>query len=106
MPAIFDPRSSGNVAVYFGLPDSKGSTSLLETCANPNINIVILGFITDVTYGGSTYPRLQCVSFPSHLLVSTAYFLTPWTETVPLEHSDQPDVALGTRPFLLPNHGE
>lgn len=34
----------------------------METCADKNVDIVILGFLTHITFGGSTYPRLQLVS--------------------------------------------
>lgn len=35
---------------------------MLGTCADKNVNIVILGFLTYATFGGSAYPRLQLVS--------------------------------------------
>ena len=60
----FNPRSASNVAAYYGQPGSDGTKSLLETCADPNVDILILGFLTDVTYGGSIYPRLQLVCPP------------------------------------------
>jgi hypothetical protein len=62
--SVFDPLSPENVAVYFGQPDTEVEVTLLETCANPNVDIVILGFLTDVTYDG-IYPRLQLVRSPS-----------------------------------------
>ncbi|KAK3301353.1 glycoside hydrolase superfamily [Chaetomium fimeti] len=55
----FDPRSSGNVAVNFGLPGTEVKGTLLETCSDPNVDIVILGFLSEVAYGASIYPRLQ-----------------------------------------------
>jgi hypothetical protein len=50
------------VAVYFGQLETDVKVSLLETCADPNVDIVILGFLSDVTFGESIYPRLQLVS--------------------------------------------
>jgi hypothetical protein len=76
---VFNPLSSGNVAVYFGRPDVDVKVSLLETCADPNVDIVILGFLTDVTFGGSIYPRLQLVS------------LRPITSLCPGQHPNQPE---------------
>ncbi len=58
---VFNPRSASNVATYYGLPGSDVTKSLLETCADPNVDILILGFLTDVTFGGTIYPRLQLV---------------------------------------------
>ncbi|KAH6649780.1 glycoside hydrolase superfamily [Chaetomium tenue] len=55
----FDPQSSGNVAVTFGLPGAEVEGALLEICSDPNVDIVILGFLSEVTYGASIYPRLQ-----------------------------------------------
>ncbi|KAK4151439.1 glycoside hydrolase superfamily [Chaetomidium leptoderma] len=58
--SVFNPRSPGNVAVHFGHPGTEVKTSLAETCADPSVDIIILGFLTDVTYGRrSIYPRLQ-----------------------------------------------
>jgi hypothetical protein len=59
--SVFDPQSSKNVAVYYGQPGSVGGTSRLQMCADPNMSIVILGFLTDLPYGGSNYPQLQLV---------------------------------------------
>ncbi|EAQ92353.1 hypothetical protein CHGG_00588 [Chaetomium globosum CBS 148.51] len=55
----FDPQSSGNVAVTFGLPGAEVEGTLLEICSDPNVDVVILGFLSEVTYGVSIYPRLQ-----------------------------------------------
>ncbi|KAK4131121.1 glycoside hydrolase family 18 protein [Trichocladium antarcticum] len=57
--SLFNPRSPDNVAVYFGQPDASKRANLLETCADKNVDIVILGFLTHITFGGGTYPRLQ-----------------------------------------------
>jgi hypothetical protein len=62
--SVFDPHSPENVAVYFGQPGTEVEVTLLETCADPNVDIVVLGFLTDVTYDG-IYPRLQLVRSPS-----------------------------------------
>ncbi|KAK3900923.1 glycoside hydrolase superfamily [Staphylotrichum tortipilum] len=62
---VFDPTASDNVAVYFGQPGSTPTQSLADTCADTNVDVVVLGFVTDVTFGG-IYHRLQLSpSFPS-----------------------------------------
>ena len=61
---VFNPQSASNVATYYGQPGSDVTKSLLETCADSNVDILILGFLTDVTYDGSIYPRLQLVCAP------------------------------------------
>lgn len=54
----FDAESSSNVAVYFGQSPATGTSSLESQCADPNIDIVILAFITSPRDGG-TYPAIN-----------------------------------------------
>lgn len=70
--SVFNPRSPDNVAVNYGQPETVEKRSLSETCADPNIDIVILGFLTHVVFGDGIYPRLQLVCPPSPVPPSTA----------------------------------
>ena len=62
--SVFNPRSPDNVAVNYGQPETVEKRTLSETCADPNVDIVILGFVTNVVFGGGIYPRLQLVCLP------------------------------------------
>ncbi|KAK4191227.1 glycoside hydrolase [Podospora australis] len=56
---LFNPRSSANIAVYYGQSEASTRFSLADTCADPNVDIVVLGFITAIQADGSYFPRLQ-----------------------------------------------
>ncbi|KAL1842027.1 hypothetical protein VTJ49DRAFT_6193 [Mycothermus thermophilus] len=62
-PILVD-RSDDKVAAYFGLPGTEPEQSLAELCADPNVDIIILGFVSEVKYGDTIYPRLQLASNP------------------------------------------
>lgn len=56
---IFNPRSTRNVAVYFGQTAITGSTTLEAQCADPSIDIVILAFVISALYQGSLFPAVN-----------------------------------------------
>lgn len=56
---VFDATSKQNLAVYFGSTNATSTTTLLAQCSDPNIDIVILGFILSVLGGGGGYPELD-----------------------------------------------
>ncbi|CAG8958182.1 hypothetical protein HYFRA_00000534 [Hymenoscyphus fraxineus] len=55
----FNPLSHSNIAVYFGQTPHSSSTPLSSLCASPDIDIVVLAFITSRTSGSSLYPTLN-----------------------------------------------
>lgn len=54
----FDATSSRNIAVYFGRTNATSTTTLFAQCADPNIDLVILAFVTNVFAGGG-YPSIS-----------------------------------------------
>ncbi|KAK4169195.1 glycoside hydrolase superfamily, partial [Cladorrhinum sp. PSN259] len=58
----FNPRSVSNVVVYYGQSEATTRISLGTLCEDPNVDIMVLGFITAITAEGSNYPRLQLQS--------------------------------------------
>ncbi|KAK1750593.1 glycoside hydrolase superfamily, partial [Echria macrotheca] len=74
----FNPRSSQNIAVYFGQSPATTRTSLADQCADPNIDIVILGFLTSLRYNNTAgaFPRLElsaaCPSLQTEVMQTLA----------------------------------
>lgn len=56
-PYKFNADSHRNLAVYYGKTDLSQSQNLTSQCADPNIDIVILGFVTEIL-GLGGYPVL------------------------------------------------
>ncbi|KAG0652566.1 Chitinase 3 [Hyphodiscus hymeniophilus] len=54
----FNAQSSKNVAVYFGQSPVTSDTTLALQCADPDIDIVILAFVTASSDGGQ-YPQIN-----------------------------------------------
>ena len=54
----FDAQSSKNVAVYFGQSQATAETSLTRICSDPNVDIVVLAFLTKFFDGGG-YPKVD-----------------------------------------------
>ncbi|KAK4657782.1 hypothetical protein QC762_0031570 [Podospora pseudocomata] len=54
----FNAMSNSNVAVYYGQSQASERISLADVCADPNVDLVILGFVTDISYQNSGLPRL------------------------------------------------
>ncbi|KAK5652476.1 hypothetical protein OQA88_10520 [Cercophora sp. LCS_1] len=73
---LFHPRASTNVAVYFGQSAATTRTSLLDQCADPNIDMVILGFLTSINDANSGWPRLElsaaCPSYQTVQMLAVA----------------------------------
>ncbi|KAI9680367.1 MAG: hypothetical protein M1829_001253 [Trizodia sp. TS-e1964] len=57
-PYNFDPRAKNNVAVYFGQTPASSTSSLMDQCSDPAIDIVILGFVSKLV-GANDYPELN-----------------------------------------------
>ncbi|KAK0745311.1 hypothetical protein B0T21DRAFT_100775 [Apiosordaria backusii] len=57
-PYRFNAMSNSNVAVYWGQSSASERVSLAATCADPNVDMVILGFVTDISYQNSGLPKL------------------------------------------------
>lgn len=54
----FDAQSSKNVAVYFGQSRATAETNLTRICSDPNVDIVVLAFLTKFFDGGG-YPKVD-----------------------------------------------
>lgn len=54
----FNAMSNSNVAVYYGQSQASERISLADVCADPNVDLVILGFVTDISYQNSGLPKL------------------------------------------------
>ena len=54
----FNATSTQNIAVYFGRTNATANTTLLAQCLDPNIDIVILAFVTQIQ-GPGGYPRIS-----------------------------------------------
>ncbi|KAK0666273.1 family 18 putative glycoside hydrolase [Cercophora samala] len=54
----FNAMSNSNVAVYYGQSQASERISLADTCADPNVDMVILGFVTHINYQNSGLPKL------------------------------------------------
>jgi chitinase len=52
--ASFNPASTKNVAVYWGQGNAQGPLS--DVCADPNVDIVNIGFITQFPKALGEYP--------------------------------------------------
>lgn len=52
------PGGSNKVAVYYGQTQATAQTSLAQVCQNPNVDIVILSFLTDF-FGPGGFPGLN-----------------------------------------------
>lgn len=57
-PYTFNATSQDNVAVYYGTSPNTRINGLLDLCANPNVDIVILSFVSDFFSAGG-YPTLN-----------------------------------------------
>ncbi|KAG9236241.1 glycoside hydrolase superfamily [Amylocarpus encephaloides] len=70
---VFNPESSSNVAVYYGQTALTGSTSLESQCASPDIDIIILAFITSRTTANKPIPNLgaACGNVDSSTVLSS-----------------------------------
>jgi hypothetical protein len=44
--AMFNPKATDNLAVYFGQSDMTSTVPLNEICADENVNIIVIGFVT------------------------------------------------------------
>ncbi|KAK8036889.1 hypothetical protein PG994_015386 [Apiospora phragmitis] len=55
----FDAAARDNIAVYFGQTNLTGTTSLSAQCANANIDIVILAFVTEFDASTQKYPTVN-----------------------------------------------
>ena len=57
----FDPMSSSNVAVYYGQTDQTSNVPLTTICADPNVDIVVLAFVTTfyTPFPTGNYPTLN-----------------------------------------------
>ncbi|KAK4200718.1 family 18 putative glycoside hydrolase [Triangularia verruculosa] len=55
----FNALSNTNVAVYYGQSSASERISLAATCADANVDLVVLGFITDINYQDCSLPRLS-----------------------------------------------
>ncbi|KAK4444831.1 glycoside hydrolase superfamily, partial [Podospora aff. communis PSN243] len=73
---LFNPRSKTNIAAYFGQSAATGRTSLLAQCSDLNQDIIILGFLTAISYNSSPFPRLElsasCPNAPTPLMTQFA----------------------------------
>lgn len=56
---VFNSQSARNIAVYFGQTAATSGTSLAKQCADPSIDIVILGFVISRNYSGGLYPGVN-----------------------------------------------
>ena len=54
----FNAQSANNVAVYWGGSSYTNQVDLAKTCSNPNVNIVVLAFLTDFDTAGG-YPTIN-----------------------------------------------
>jgi len=52
-PSPFNPTSSSNTVVYYSQTDQTAHISLSQLCADPNIDIIILAFLTHLFSGPS-----------------------------------------------------
>ena len=57
----FDPMSSSNVAVYYGQTDQTSNVPLTTVCADPNVDMIVLAFVTTfyTPYPSGSYPTLN-----------------------------------------------
>lgn len=55
----FNADSSTNIAVYYGQTTATSSLSLAQQCSDPNVDIVMLAFVTEKTALGSQYPAVN-----------------------------------------------
>lgn len=54
----FNAKSNQNLAVYYGQSPATAQTSLRQLCQNPNVDIVILAFLTEF-FGPGGFPKLN-----------------------------------------------
>ncbi|KAI4129725.1 MAG: hypothetical protein LQ338_002109 [Usnochroma carphineum] len=56
--STFNPESSSNLAVYYGQSGATSQVTLAHMCQDPNVDIVILAFLTTF-FGAGGYPSLN-----------------------------------------------
>ena len=54
----FNAKSASNVAVYYGQSGATSQFTLAQTCQDPNVDIVVLAFVSDF-FGPGGYPTLN-----------------------------------------------
>ncbi|KAK0509340.1 hypothetical protein JMJ35_008711 [Cladonia borealis] len=54
----FDAGSNSNVAVYYGQTAATSQVTLAQMCQDPNVNIIILAFLTEIA-GPGNYPTVN-----------------------------------------------
>ena len=57
-PYVFDPMASDNVVVYYGQTTQTSAVPLTQVCADPNVDVVILAFVTTL-FGPGGWPTLN-----------------------------------------------
>ena len=60
LDANFNPQASNNIAVYWGATAAARDVDLAETCQDPNVDIVLLAFLTNYN-GPGGYPSVDFV---------------------------------------------
>ncbi|KAK0728471.1 hypothetical protein B0T26DRAFT_672995 [Lasiosphaeria miniovina] len=86
---FFNPRAGANLAVYFSQSGATATASLVAQCADPNVDIMVLGFLTSISYRGSSFPQIQLspalsgtqTPLMSFLAPGLAYYATLESET-------------------------